>query len=87
MECEDLGNFKIDYYCDGIEWRRVSVPWEYTLAQWNAKRDAYNAAAMQAKANSDSMITDSRDGNTYRTVVINGYRAWKIVGHQCYLLW
>ena len=76
-ECEDLGNFKIDYYCYyGTEWRRVSVPWEYTLAQWNAKRDAYNAAAMQAKANSDSMVTDSRDGNTYRTVVINGYRVF-----------
>ena len=75
-ECEDLGNFKIDYYCCDTEWRRVSVPWEYSLAQWNAKRDAYNAAAMQAKANSDSMITDSRDGNTYRTVVINGYRVF-----------
>ena len=74
-ECEDLGNFKIDYLCKN-DWRRVTAPWEYTLAQWNAKRDAYNAAAMQAKANSDSMITDSRDGNTYRTVVINGYRVF-----------
>lgn len=78
-ECEDLGNFKIDYICNNNisnTWRSVSVPWDYSLAQWNAKRDAYNAAAMQAKANSDSMITDSRDGNTYRTVVINGYRVF-----------
>jgi uncharacterized protein (TIGR02145 family) len=75
-ECEDLGNFKIDYVCISNYWRAVSGAEDYTPTQWEIKRDAYNAAAMLAKANSDSMITDMRDGNTYRTVVMNGYRVF-----------
>ena len=80
-ECEDLGNFKIDYICsqdpgakNKLVWHPVRNPFEYTLEYWNAKRDAYNAAAVEAGANSDSMIIDPRDGKTYRTVVIEGFR-------------
>ena len=75
-DCEDIGNFKIDYICSGNKWHAVQHPFEYTLAQWTAKRDAFNAAAVEAKVNSDSMITDPRDGNTYRTVVINEMRVF-----------
>ena len=75
-ECETMGEFKIDYVCSDDHWHAVTNPFEYTLEAWNAKREAYNAAAVAAKANSDSMITDPRDGNTYRTVIINGKRVF-----------
>ena len=74
--CETVGAFKIDYTCSDDHWHAVQHPFEYTLAQWTAKRDAFNAAAVEAKVNSDSMITDPRDGNTYRTVVINNKRVF-----------
>jgi len=74
--CEKVGGFDIDYVCSRGPWHAVHTPFEYTLAQWTAKRNAYNAAAVDAALNSDSMITDPRDGNTYRTVVINGMRVF-----------
>lgn len=74
--CEKVGEFDIDYICSEDRWHAVESPFEYTLAQWNKKRDAYNAAAVKAKANSDSMVTDPRDKNVYRTVVINGKRVF-----------
>ena len=74
--CEKVGSFDVDYVCRGNKWHAVHDPFEYTLDAWNAKRDAYNTAAVEAGVNSDSMITDPRDGNTYRTVVINGYRVF-----------
>ena len=74
--CETVGTFELDYTCSDDHWHAVHHPFEYTLAQWNAKRDAFNVAAVEAKVNSDSMITDPRDGNTYRTVVINGKRVF-----------
>ena len=80
-ECEDLGNVKIDYVCKSyssteFHWKAVESPSDYTQAQWNVKREKYNAEALRIKANSDSMITDARDGNSYRTVVINGLRVF-----------
>ena len=84
--CENVGNFSIDYICskykkdnssqEQLGWHAVQHPFEYTLAQWNAKREVFNDIAVKAGANSDSMITDPRDGNTYRTVVINGKRVF-----------
>ena len=74
--CETVGNFEIDYVCSEDHWHAVESPFEYTLEAWIAKRDAYNAAAVKAGVNSDSMITDPRDDNTYRTVVINGMRVF-----------
>ncbi|MBR4584346.1 MAG: hypothetical protein IKO34_11165 [Bacteroidales bacterium] len=74
--CEKIGGVDIDYVCSGSKWHAVEHPFDYTLEIWNAKRDAYNAAALAAKANSDSLITDPRDGKTYRTVVINGKRVF-----------
>ena len=74
--CEKVGEFDIDYVCSGSKWHAVTNPFEYTLADWKRKRDAYNAAAVKAKVNSDSMITDPRDKNVYRTVVINGKRVF-----------
>ena len=81
--CEQMGAFKIDYVCSEyttygnqkvLKWHAVQNPFEYTLGDWNAKRDAYNLAALETKPHSDSMITDPRDLKTYRTVVINGKR-------------
>ena len=74
--CEKVGGFDIDYICSEGHWHAVESPFEYTLAQWNKKRDAYNAAAVKAKLHSDSMVTDPRDNNVYRTVVINGKRVF-----------
>ncbi|WP_297697682.1 FISUMP domain-containing protein [uncultured Fibrobacter sp.] len=74
--CETVGSFKIDYVCSEDHWHAVTSPFEYTLDAWNAKRDAYNAAMVKAGVNSDSIITDPRDNNTYRTVVINGKRVF-----------
>lgn len=74
--CETVGTFKIDYVCSDDHWHAVQHPFEYTLEAWKAKREAFNTAAVEAKVNSDSMITDPRDGNTYRTVVINGMRVF-----------
>ena len=75
-ECEDLGNFKVDYVCSNNKWHAVQHPLEYSLEYWNAKNNAYNEAAVEAAVHSDSMITDQRDGNVYRTVVINGMRVF-----------
>ena len=74
--CETVGAFEIDYTCSDDHWHAVQHPFEYTLAQWNAKREAFNAAAVDAGVNSDSMITDPRDLKTYRTVVINNKRVF-----------
>ena len=82
-ECEDLGNFKIDYICSQdpeqnkkLVWHPVRHPFEYTFEYWNAKNNAYNEAAVEAAVHSDSMITDLRDGNVYRTIVVNGKRVF-----------
>ena len=74
--CETVGSFEIDYICSDDHWHAVQYPFEYTLAQWTAKRDAYNAAAVEANINSDSIFTDPRDLKTYRTVVIKGKRVF-----------
>ena len=74
--CENKGGFKIDYVCSDDHWHAVSSPYDYRLDDWSRKWNVYNEAAVVAKANSDSMITDPRDGNTYRTVVINGIRVF-----------
>jgi len=81
--CEKVGGFDIDYVCSDNHWHAVTRPFEYTLEAWKAKRDAYNAAAVEAGVNSDSMITDPRDGKTYRTVVINGLRVF--AENLCYV--
>lgn len=82
-ECESLGGFKIDYVCsqdpkasNKLGWHPVRSPFEYTLEYWNTKRNAYNTAAVEAGTHSDSMITDPRDGNVYRTIVMNGMRVF-----------
>ena len=82
-ECESLGGFKIDYVCsqdpkasNKLVWHPVRSPFEYTLEYWNTKRNAYNTAAVEAGTHSDLMITDPRDGNVYRTIVMNGMRVF-----------
>ena len=82
-ECESLDGFKIDYICsqdpkasNKLVWHPVRSPFEYTLEYWNTKRNAYNTAAIEAGTHSDSMITDPRDGNVYRTIVMNGMRVF-----------
>ena len=77
--CERIGGesgFDVDYVCSDSRWHAVKHPYDYTLDDWNRKRNAYNAAAVVAKVNSDSMITDPRDLKTYRTIVVNGKRVF-----------
>jgi len=80
-ECEDLGNFKIDYICSQdpdqnkkLVWHPVRHPFEYTLADWSKKKAEYYTAAKHPNATYGSDFTDPRDGNVYKTVVINGFR-------------
>ena len=75
-KCENNGKFEIDYVCSGNKWHAVQSPYDYKLDDWVRKFDAYNSAALQTALHSDSLITDARDGNQYRTVVINGKRVF-----------
>jgi uncharacterized protein (TIGR02145 family) len=80
-ECEDLGNFKIDYICsqdpeanNKLVWHPVRHPFEYTLADWNKKKAEYYTAAKHPNANYGEDLVDHRDGNVYKTVYIEGLR-------------
>ena len=80
-ECEDLGNFKIDYICsqdpgakNKLVWHPVRHPFEYTLADWSKKKAEYYTNVKHPNATYGSDFTDPRDGNVYKTVVINGFR-------------
>ena len=75
-KCENNGKFEIDYVCSGNKWHAVQSPYDYKLDDWVRKFDAYNSTALQTALHSDSLITDARDGNQYRTVVINGKRVF-----------
>ena len=80
-ECEDLGNFKIDYICsqdpgakNKLVWHPVRHPFEYTLADWSKKKAEYYTAAKHPNANYGEDLVDTRDDNVYKTVYINGLR-------------
>ena len=73
-QCEDLGNFKIDYICSNNKWHAVEHPFEYTLADWEKKKAKYYTAEMYPNAEYGDDFTDPRDKNVYKTIIINGYR-------------
>ena len=85
-ECEDVGNFKIDYICtkyyydnygnSKLEWHPVGSPYEYTLADWKKKKAEYYTAEKHPNAKYGEDLIDKRDGNVYRTIVMNGMRVF-----------
>ncbi len=80
-DCEDNGNFKIDYVCrepgGGMYPPRmysVSSPIDYSLENWNKKKAKYYTAEAHPGATYGEDLVDNRDGNVYKTVYINGMR-------------
>lgn len=72
--CEEYGNTKIDYICSKGSWHPVSTPLEYRLEDWEKKKAEYYTAETHPDATYGEDLVDSRDGNVYKTVYINGLR-------------
>lgn len=72
--CEEYGNTKIDYICSKGAWHPVSTPLEYRLEDWEKKKAEYYTAETHPDATYGEDLVDSRDGNVYKTVYINGLR-------------
>lgn len=79
VACSDLG--ERDNPLDPAAWGyepSLKSPFECNLENWNAKRDAYNTKWIRNGfgLHSASVVTDPRDKNIYRTVVINDMRVF-----------
>lgn len=72
--CEEYGNTKIDYICSEGSWHPVTTPLEYRLEDWEKKKAEYYTAEAHPDATYGEDLVDSRDGNVYKTVYINGLR-------------
>ena len=72
--CEEYGNTKIDYICSNGSWHPVATPLEYRLEDWEKKKAEYYTAETHPDATYGEDLVDSRDGNVYKTVYINGLR-------------
>ena len=72
--CEEYGNTKIDYICSNDSWHPVATPLEYRLEDWEKKKAEYYTAEAHPDATYGEDLVDSRDGNVYKTVYINGLR-------------
>lgn len=72
--CEEYGNTKIDYICSKGSWHPVTTPLEYRLEDWEKKKAEYYTAETHPDATYGEDLVDSRDGNVYKTVYINGLR-------------
>ena len=72
--CEDLGNFKVDYVCRGNVWRAISSPLDYRVDDWNKKKNEYYTQTMHPDAIYGEDLVDDRDGEVYKTVIIGGKR-------------
>lgn len=72
--CEEYGNTKIDYICSNDSWHPVATPLEYRLEDWEKKKAEYYTAETHPDATYGEDLVDSRDGNVYKTVYINGLR-------------
>lgn len=77
IACSDLGerDNPLDPAAPNYE-PTLKSPFEYNLEDWNAKRGAYNTRSVGSGVHSVLMVTDPRDKNVYRTVVINGMRVF-----------
>lgn len=73
-DCEDMGNFKVDYICSENSWHAVQLPIEYTLVDWEKKKAKYYTEEMHPDAEYGEDLVDARDSNVYKTVVIGGKR-------------
>ena len=82
-ECEDWGNYKVDYVCSEerisydstkLRWHPIRHQFEYTLTNWKKKREKYYTTNVHPNANYGEDLIDNRDGNVYKTVYINGLR-------------
>ena len=76
--CEDVGDFKIDYICSlynsNMVWHPILSPYEYKLADWEKKKAKYYTKEMHPKAKYGDDLVDKRDGEVYKTVYIGGKR-------------
>lgn len=72
--CEEYGNTKIDYICSKGSWHPVATPLEYRLEDWEKKKAEHYTAETHPDATYGEDLVDSRDGNVYKTVYINGLR-------------
>lgn len=72
--CEEFGNAKIDYICSNDSWHPIESPLEYRLEDWEKKKAEYYTAETHPDATYGEDLVDSRDGNVYKTVYINGLR-------------
>lgn len=72
--CEEYGNTKIDYICSNDSWHPIKSPLEYRLEDWEKKKAEYYTAETHPDATYGEDLVDSRDGNVYKTVYINGLR-------------
>jgi uncharacterized protein (TIGR02145 family) len=72
--CEEYGNTKMDYICSKGSWHPVTTPLEYRLEDWEKKKAEYYTAETHPDATYGEDLVDSRDGNVYKTVYINGLR-------------
>lgn len=72
--CEEYGNTKIDYICSNGSWHPVTTPLQYRLEDWEKKKAEYYTAETHPDATYGEDLVDSRDGNVYKTVYINGLR-------------
>ena len=72
--CEDLGNFKVDYVCRGNVWRTISSPLDYRVDDWNKKKNEYYTQTKHPDAVYGEDLVDDRDGEVYKTVIIGGKR-------------
>jgi uncharacterized protein (TIGR02145 family) len=73
-DCEDLGNFKVDYLCRNNAWRAISSPLDYPVDDWNKKKSEYYTQAKHPNAVYGEDLVDGRDNEVYKTVIIGGKR-------------
>ena len=72
QDCEDLGNFKVDYVCSNNRWHAVERPFEYKVEDWMAKRAEYYTQEMHPGVEYGDDLVDNRDNQVYKTVYIGG---------------
>ena len=73
-ECENLGNWSINYVCMSNKWRPVESQYDYSVADWNKVKSEYYTQANHPDAVYGEDLVDPRDGEVYKTVVIGGKR-------------
>ena len=73
-ECENLGNWSVNYVCMSNTWRPVESLYDYSVADWNKLKSEYYTQVNHPDAVYGEDLVDARDGEVYKTVVIGGKR-------------